>query len=80
MEMRFSCCPFIIALPLLAVLLIATPVFAQDELPPEAPVPTEEIPIVEEIPITEPIPTEVAPPGGSSRIRSRLRWQELSGG
>ena len=58
----FFLLPFIIALPLLAVILIATPVFAQDALPPEAPVPTEQIPVVEEIPIAEPIPAEVIPP------------------
>ena len=40
----FFLLPYIIALPLLAELLIATPVFAQDELPPEAPVPTESNP------------------------------------
>jgi len=54
--------PFIIALSLLAAFIITTPVFAQDELPPEAPVPTEIIPVVEENPIVEPAPLETAPP------------------
>ncbi len=47
-RIAFPLLPVIIALSLLAAFLIAAPVFAQDELPPEAPVPTEEIPIVED--------------------------------
>ena len=58
----FLLLPVIISLSLLASFLITAPVFAQDELPPEAPVPTEIIPVVEENPIVEPAPPEVAPP------------------
>ncbi len=57
----FLLLPVIIALSLLAAFVITAPVFAQDELPPEEPVPTEIIPVVEENPIVEPAPPEVAP-------------------
>ncbi len=61
-RIAFLLLPVIISLSLLASFLITAPVFAQDELPPEAPVPTEIIPVVEENPIVEPVPPEVAPP------------------
>jgi len=40
----FFILPFIIALSLLAAFMITGPVLAQDELPAEAPVPTETAP------------------------------------
>ncbi len=66
----FFLLPFIFALSLLAALMITTPVFAQDELPPEAPTPTEIIPEVEEIQIAEPAPGEVSPPEAASDLQS----------
>ncbi len=60
-RIAFSLLPVIIALSLLAAFMITAPVFAQDELPPEAPVPTETAPVIEENPIVEPVPTEVVP-------------------
>ncbi len=60
-RIAFPLLPFIIALPLLAAFMITAPVFAQDELPPEAPVPTEKAPLVDQNPVSEPLPTEVIP-------------------
>ncbi len=66
----FFLLPFIFALSLLVALMITGPVFAQDELPPEAPTPTEIIPEVEEIQIAEPAPGEVSPPEAASDLES----------
>jgi hypothetical protein len=66
----FFLLPFIFALSLLAALMITGSVFAQDELPPESPTPTEIIPEVEEIQIAEPAPGEVSPPEAASDLLS----------
>jgi hypothetical protein len=61
-RIAFLMLPFIIALTLLAAFVITTPVLAQDELPPEGPIPTEEAPIVEDTLIPPPPPPVVVVP------------------
>ena len=58
----FFILPFIIALSLLAAFMITGPVLAQDELPAEAPVPTETAPIVEDTLTPPPAPPVVVAP------------------
>jgi hypothetical protein len=61
-RIAFQLLPFIIALTLLAAFMITAPVFAQDEIPPEAPVPTETAPVVEETQVPPPPPPVVVTP------------------
>jgi hypothetical protein len=58
----FLLLPVIITLSLLAAFVITAPVFAQDELPPEAPAPTETTPVEEDTLTPPPAPPVVVTP------------------